>query len=108
MKTIIHVTDLAAPREEVFKALTTVEGLADWWTTKVDGDAGGDGLIDFTFGGDFNPDMRVTAFEVPSARMKTNSPSATMRWARSTTAAHTPVWIAASSPLTQSAIWGLC
>ena len=40
MKTIIHVADLAAPRERVFAVLTTVAGLAAWWTTKVEGDAG--------------------------------------------------------------------
>ena len=66
MKTIIHVTYVHVPRERAFEALTTIAGLAGWWTTKVDGDAGPNGLIDFTFGGDFNPDMRVTAFEAPS------------------------------------------
>jgi len=63
MKTIIHVTDVSAARGSVFEALTTLEGLAAWWTTKVEGDAGRDGLIDFTFGGDFNPDMQVVDFE---------------------------------------------
>lgn len=67
MKTIIHVTDISAPRERVFEALTTIEGLAAWWSATVDGDAGSGGLIDFTFGGDFNPDMQVTDFESPSA-----------------------------------------
>ena len=67
MKTIIHVADLAAPRERVFEALTTVAGLAAWWTTKVEGDAGRGGLIDFTFGGDFNPEMSVTDFDAPAS-----------------------------------------
>ena len=57
---------MAAPREKVFQALTTIEGLAAWWTTKVDGDAGPDGVIDFTFGGDFNPDTKVTEFDSPA------------------------------------------
>jgi uncharacterized protein YndB with AHSA1/START domain len=67
MKTIIHVVDVAVPRERIFEALTTVDGLAAWWTTKVAGDAGPGGLIDFTFDGQvFNPDMRVTEHSAPS------------------------------------------
>ena len=40
-------------------ALTTIEGLMAWWTTQVAGTASKGGVINFTFGGDFNPDMRV-------------------------------------------------
>jgi uncharacterized protein YndB with AHSA1/START domain len=63
MKTILHVFDVNAPREKVFKAVTTQEGLANWWTTDVSVDPGVGGLIDFKFGGDFNPDMKVTRLE---------------------------------------------
>jgi predicted SnoaL-like aldol condensation-catalyzing enzyme/uncharacterized protein YndB with AHSA1/START domain len=66
MKTIIHVSDLSVPPERVFKALTTLGGLAAWWTTNVSGDAGPAGLIDFTFAGDFNPKLVVTSFDAPS------------------------------------------
>jgi uncharacterized protein YndB with AHSA1/START domain len=66
MKTIIHVTELAAPPDRVFEALSTLPGLAAWWTTKVEGDAGPTGVIDFTFDGDFNPTMQVTCFDAPA------------------------------------------
>lgn len=67
MKTILHLSDVAASPEKVFAALTSTDGLAAWWTTKVTGDAGADGVIDFTFGEDsFNPDMRVVELEPPS------------------------------------------
>lgn len=65
MRTIIHVTDLATPPATVYDALTTLPGLEAWWTTKVEGDAGPGGVIDFTFAGDFNPQMQVTDFDVP-------------------------------------------
>lgn len=66
MKTIIHVSDWATPPDRVFEALTTLTGLAGWWTTKVAGDAGSAGVIDFTFDGDFNPQMQVTHYAAPS------------------------------------------
>ena len=59
MRTIIHTFDVGGTRDDVHRALTTLGGLAGWWTARVAGDAGPGGVIDFTFGGDFNPDMRV-------------------------------------------------
>ncbi len=67
MRTIIHALDVAAPRGRLFEALTSIDGLAAWWTTKVEGDAGPRGLIDFTFAGAFNPSMRVTECDAPLA-----------------------------------------
>ena len=58
MKSLIHALDVNVSRESVHEALTTLDGLAGWWTTKVDGDPAG-GVIAFTFRDDFNPDMRV-------------------------------------------------
>ncbi len=59
MKTIYHLVDIAAPRETVAAALTSIERLASWRTTQVSGDASADGEITFTFGAEFNPVMRV-------------------------------------------------
>jgi len=59
MKTIIHALDIEASAQVVHDAFTTLEGLAGWWTTKVEGDPTEGGVIDFTFRGDFHPDMRV-------------------------------------------------
>ena len=66
MKTIIHVSEIRTEQETVFDALTSIDGLASWWTTEVNGDPGDGGVIDFKFGGDFNPSMQVMAFEPPS------------------------------------------
>lgn len=63
MKTILHVFDVNTPPDRVFKAITTQEGLSNWWTTDVSVDPGVGGIIDFQFGGDFNPDMKVTQLE---------------------------------------------
>jgi len=60
------VFDTAAPRDTVFAALTTTEGLSGWWTTTVKAEAGVAAIVHFTFAGDFNPDMRVTALEPPA------------------------------------------
>lgn len=65
--TIRHELEIAAPPEIVFRALTTADGLARWWTTGVSGDpAAAGGLIRFTFRGPFNPVMRVAAFDPPA------------------------------------------
>lgn len=68
MKTIHHVVDVDANPEALFDAITTQEGLSGWWTTQVEvsgPDAGS--IIDFTFAGDFNPDMEISAIQPPHA-----------------------------------------
>jgi len=58
MKKIIHYLQIHAAPEKVFDALTTEDGLREWWSTAVDIDQR-QRLIHFHFAGDFNPDMRV-------------------------------------------------
>jgi uncharacterized protein YndB with AHSA1/START domain len=65
MRTILHVVNIQASREEVYDALTTPEGLAGWWTTTVDAASDVGGVIDFTFGATFNPDMEITDLRRP-------------------------------------------
>jgi uncharacterized protein YndB with AHSA1/START domain len=67
MKQIIHVVDIAAPRKKVYDAIATREGLARWWSTKVEGGEEKGSTIRFTFLGDFNPQMLVTRLEEPNA-----------------------------------------
>ena len=55
-ETIRHRVGIDAPPERVYDALTTTEGLAQWWTRDVFGDAGAGGTVSFRFGG---PDARV-------------------------------------------------
>jgi uncharacterized protein YndB with AHSA1/START domain len=66
VKTIHHVFDITAPRQKVYAALTTTEGLSGWWTTEVKAEAAVGAVVSFTFAGDFNPEMRVTALEPPA------------------------------------------
>ena len=59
MEKIIHLLDIAAPRQTVFGALTSQEGLSRWWTRRVKSDDRVGGLIYFTFVEGFNPDMEI-------------------------------------------------
>jgi uncharacterized protein YndB with AHSA1/START domain len=83
MKTILHLSDISASRANVFDALPSTTGLAGWWTTNVAGNAGADGLIDFTFEGSFNSDMRVIDFN-PLSLVAWECASGHDNWAGST------------------------
>jgi len=63
MKQIIHAVHIHATPAAVFEALTTGKGLRGWWTTKVDAEEREGGVIRFTFGGDFNPQMEQISIE---------------------------------------------
>lgn len=65
MKTILHNVDIGATPQRVYDALTTGEGLAGWWTVRVSVDNRVGGIIDFTFGRTFNPDMEITDLRDP-------------------------------------------
>ena len=62
MSDILHRVGITGTPEEVFTALTTIEGLASWWTEDTEGDVGPDGVIRFRFAGAPEPggfDMKV-------------------------------------------------
>ena len=63
MADILHRIGAKAPVDDVYDALTTIDGLAGWWTSDTDGDAAVDGVIRFRFDiGNAEPDgfdMRV-------------------------------------------------
>ena len=66
MKTIHHVVDVDAPPDGVWAALTERDQMARWWTTKVAAGPAVTGAdIEWTFAGDFNPVMRITALDPP-------------------------------------------
>ena len=46
MVDILHRVGIVAPQDKVHAALTTVEGLAGWWTS----DTVGDSVLEFRFG----------------------------------------------------------
>lgn len=49
MYDIRHRIGITASPEDVYGALTTVDGLANWWTTETDGDASPGGVLRFRF-----------------------------------------------------------
>ena len=58
MPDILHQVGIKSPLNDVYKALTTREGLAGWWTTNTQGDGKVGGVLQFRFGaGGF--DMKV-------------------------------------------------
>jgi uncharacterized protein YndB with AHSA1/START domain len=48
---IVHRIGVKAPASKVYAALTTVDGLSDWWTRATSGDAGAGGRLAFRFQG---------------------------------------------------------
>lgn len=63
MEMIRHRVGIAAPPAQVVAKLTTLDGLASWWTRDVTGDPGVGGMVEFAFGG---PD-RTIVMEVVEA-----------------------------------------
>jgi uncharacterized protein YndB with AHSA1/START domain len=49
MADIVHRIGIHAPAAEVYKALTTVQGLGGWWTDEVQGTESVGGKIEFQF-----------------------------------------------------------
>ena len=67
MVDILHRVGIVASPDEVYEALTTVEGLAGWWTEDTHGDGTVGGVLQFRFPpGGF--DMSVTEL-VPAKRV---------------------------------------
>ena len=57
---IKHLFHINAPLSEVFDAITTINGLIQWWTVETKGDAALGGVIQFRFAGNGGPDMKVS------------------------------------------------
>jgi uncharacterized protein YndB with AHSA1/START domain len=67
MRTIQHLVDIDAPPAAVYRAVSSAAGLAGWWSTAVSADERVGGVVDLTFGGDFNPEMEITELTHASA-----------------------------------------
>ncbi|QEC51912.1 activator of Hsp90 ATPase-like protein [Anseongella ginsenosidimutans] len=57
-KSIYHRLLIESPVETIYKALTTAEGLAGWWTPDTTAKSGGD-ILRFAFGPDYFKEMKV-------------------------------------------------
>jgi uncharacterized protein YndB with AHSA1/START domain len=51
MQSVIHTFHINKSQEEVYQALTTIDGLSSWWTTDTIGSTALGDSIYFTFGG---------------------------------------------------------
>jgi uncharacterized protein YndB with AHSA1/START domain len=66
--TILHVVDVPAAPKEVFQAISTIDGLTRWWTTKVSGDEKAGGAVRFAFVPNvFNPEMQIETLDEPTS-----------------------------------------
>jgi uncharacterized protein YndB with AHSA1/START domain len=60
---IKHLFHIDAKKSEVFKALTTIDGLSKWWTKETTGDSNIGGIIKFRFAENGGPDMKVVELQ---------------------------------------------
>jgi len=65
MVNIIHRIGIKANPQDVYKALTTNEGLSTWWTTDTSGAGSVGSIIEFRFGGG-GPDFEVVELQTDS------------------------------------------
>lgn len=67
MVNILHRVGVVSSVDDVYTALTTIDGLAGWWASDTQGNADEGGTIEFRFGsGGF--DMKVTQL-VPNEKV---------------------------------------
>jgi uncharacterized protein YndB with AHSA1/START domain len=59
MYCIKHLYHIDASKEDVYNALTTIEGLSHWWTEQTSGDPNLDGVLEFRFGERYFNKMKV-------------------------------------------------
>jgi uncharacterized protein YndB with AHSA1/START domain len=68
MPDILHRVETKSSPNDAYRALATLEGLADWWTTDTQGDSNVGGVIKFRFGTRGGFDMKVLELE-PAKRV---------------------------------------
>jgi uncharacterized protein YndB with AHSA1/START domain len=66
IKQLFHIN---APREKVFKAISSIEGLAGWWTVQTSGSTATSHIIQFRFGNMGGPDMKVVQ-SIPNEKVE--------------------------------------
>jgi len=69
MAAIKHLFHINAPKEKVYEAITTIDGLAHWWTVQTSGETGMNGIIEFRFDAQGFNKMKVTELQ-PGGKVK--------------------------------------
>jgi uncharacterized protein YndB with AHSA1/START domain len=59
MPDIKHLFHISSPRNKVYEAISTIEGLANWWTTQTSGKSEAGDVLEFRFGPQFLNKMKV-------------------------------------------------
>lgn len=62
MKNITHCVGAKSSKEDILRALTTIDGLAGWWTSTTSGSSELNGILEFRFG-ESGPDFKVIKIE---------------------------------------------
>ncbi len=75
MVNIIHRIGIRSSAEHVFKALSTIKGLSNWWTEETEGDEQVGGKITFTFRSETGDIKGQMAMEVQEL-----NPQKNIRW----------------------------
>ena len=75
MVDIIHRIGIKSPAAQVYKALSTIKGLANWWTEETEGDEQKGGKIKFTFRSNTGDIMGEMVMEVQEL-----NPGKNVRW----------------------------
>jgi uncharacterized protein YndB with AHSA1/START domain len=64
MTDIVHRVGIRSPAAQVYKALSTVDGLAGWWTKATSGNSTRGGMIEFRFHNEAGDEIGGFAMEV--------------------------------------------
>jgi uncharacterized protein YndB with AHSA1/START domain len=68
MLNIVHRVGIKSTANDVYRALTTLQGLAGWWTTDTRGSCNPGGVIEFHFGTRGRIDMKIVELD-PAQRV---------------------------------------
>ncbi|HYG49506.1 MAG TPA: SRPBCC domain-containing protein [Flavobacteriales bacterium] len=77
---IKHLFHIDAKREDVYKAISTHDGLKNWWTVQTSGNAEKGGTIQFRFGNYGGPDMKITDLKLNESVSWTCAASNNWEW----------------------------
>jgi uncharacterized protein YndB with AHSA1/START domain len=66
---IKHLFHINASKEKVFEAITTINGLSNWWTLQTSGSDALNGVLKFQFGENEGPHMKVIEI-IPNQKIK--------------------------------------
>lgn len=66
---IKHLYHIDSSQQKVFEAISTIDGLTNWWTVQTKGDSIIDGKIQFDFGDFQGPKMKVIELQTNNKLM---------------------------------------